>query len=347
MASSPQPKRCEINDKCEIPASLECIGCKKSFCNEHIMDHRRSFDKEMDDIMNKLNQIKKDLDPQTNKADHLTLEKEIKKWKNDSIAKIKKQANELQDKLRQSFDAPKTDMLSRIQKLSDELKKLRETNNFVEQDIDKWKKTLKDLETYVTWSAKVRVARHDNDSLVGTLSVDVFKIETEVFNKVSNDSVRLEQDGQVAVHNHPDLCTEIRGKTEYKKGCHEIYLRIEEISTSWMFLGINSSKSTPLQNDSYTSKSTYGWSNDNCVWEKGAYKSNQSARIDMNKNDLISLVLDCDNRRIEIHNKRMSAKHEMKVDDLQCPLPWQIHVNLCEPNSRVRLLSNDFVVDKS
>jgi hypothetical protein len=162
---------------------------------------------------------------------------------------------------------------------------------------------------------------------------------------VSNDSVSIDDEGQLAIHDNSDNCTEIRGKNEYEKGCHEIYLRIEELSNAWMFLGINS-KSTLLQNTSYNSKSTYGWSNDNSVWENGENKRNPSIdRINMIKGDLISLMLDCDNRIIHMYIKRTDKTHILNVLPSQCPIPWQIHVNLCEPNSRVRLLSKKLISD--
>ena len=49
------------------------------------------------------------------------------------------------------------------------------------------------------------------------------------------------------------------------------------------------------------------------------------------KNDLITLIFDCDNRRISIVSQRTNAKHEMAVDTDSCQFPWQLHVILKEP----------------
>jgi hypothetical protein len=58
----------------------------------------------------------------------------------------------------------------------------------------------------------------------------------------------------------------------------------------------------------------------------------------MKTNDIISLILDCDERLIMMINERSKAKHELPVNIDNCPLPWQLHVVLHEPNSRIRIL---------
>ncbi|CAM4917879.1 unnamed protein product, partial [Rotaria socialis] len=108
---------------------------------------------------------------------------------------------------------------------------------------------------------------------------------------------------------------------------------------SWTFLGINS-KSTLLQKQSSSSKSAYGWTNNNYIWSNGGCQPNKSAaRIEMKMNDMITLTFDCNHRKISMINERTQANYELLVNIDHCPFPWQFHVNLYEANSRIRILS--------
>jgi hypothetical protein len=95
-----------------------------------------------------------------------------------------------------------------------------------------------------------------------------------------------------------------------------------------------------LQKQSCSSKSAYGWTNNNYFWLNGECHPNRSSsRIEMKINDVISLIFDCDRRKIFMINERTNAKYELVVNIDHCPFPWQLHVNLYEANSHVRILS--------
>ena len=338
MASSAERETCGSNNNCQLNAITTCTGCNTPFCTTHMNDHRRLLDKEMNNIINKCEQLKNKFKQQVPKLDFSAQIKNIDDWEKQSIEKIKLKAKELRDIL-QPKTAPIDYLSKELEQLSAKLNKLRQNNNFNDKDINESNQSLKVIENGIEAPPHVCINRRSNKSLIENISISVFKVTTDLFNQMSNKSISFERDGQVAVHNSSDDCTEIRGKTEYEKGCHAIYLRIEELSNSWMLLGINS-KSAPLQNDSYQLASTYGWSNDNFIWEKGQNKFNRSkVRIDIKKDDLICLMLDCDNHIIVMFNTRTLTKHELDVDISAgvCPLPWQIQVILCEANSRVRL----------
>ena len=161
----------------------------------------------------------------------------------------------------------------------------------------------------------------------------------DIFERVFDNKVRIENDGQVAIHDASQGYTEIRGKKEYASGHHEIRLCIEQSVNQWTFLGIIS-KSTPLQNYSYSSKSACGWTNNNYLWLNGSFHSNTSTPgIEMKTNDIISLILNCDTRKVSMINQRTNGKYESDVNLENCPFPWQLHVVLSEPSSRVRILS--------
>ncbi len=154
--------------------------------------------------------------------------------------------------------------------MSEQLKQRRENNDFLETDIHYWKQKLKALEAEVVTSSTVFIGQCNNGSLIENVSASIFKAATEFFDQVSDACVKIDESRQVAIRDGSDSCTEIRGKTEYTSGCHEIRLSIEQISNAWAFLGLNS-KFTEVQNASYKSKSTYRWSSDKCIWFNGEY----------------------------------------------------------------------------
>jgi len=131
---------------------------------------------------------------------------------------------------------------------------------------------------------------------------------------------------------------DIRGKNEYSSGCHKIRLRIESANNIYLCLGINS-KASPLQSASYSAKSAYVWTSYNQICSGESCQSGGSnPPLEMKKNDIITLILDCDNQKISMINERTNAKHELNVNVNNCPFPWQLHVNMYYVKESVRLL---------
>jgi len=338
MASSSTRKQCANDDGCKQAAVTNCEGCSKAFCIKHMIDHRRLLDEEMNVIIDEHDYLKNMLNQQTTKPNSHPLIKEIDQWEKESIAKIQKRAQELRQELLRSITVHEGQLSKRLQQLSEKLKESRENDNFIETDLQDWKKTLYNLKTDLTSPSTIFIKPHDTFSLVQSISINLSVVTNEEFEKVSDKEVRIKENGQVAVRDGTLSPTEVRGKNEYRSGRHEIRLRIEESSGTWMFLGINS-KITPLRCYSHTRKSAYGWSSNNYIWLKGSEQLNMSnPRIEMKMNDMITLTLDCDNRKISMLNERTKAEHELIVDINNCPFPWQLHLNLYEPQDSVRIL---------
>ncbi len=278
------------------------------------------------------------LNQQTTKPDSHPLIKQINEWEKESIAKIQRKAKELRGQLLQLATGHLDELSKKLRHLSGKLNESRESDSFVETDLQDWRKSLDDLKANLVSPSTFSISRHDTNPLVQNVSVNVIGTN-DLFERVSDNSVRIEQNGQVAIRDASNYYSEIRGKKEYTSGRHEIRLCIEQSADSWTFLGINS-KVTPLQKNSYSSKSTYGWSSNNGLWLNGAHQNNTStARIEMKTNDRIRLIFDCDKRQISMINERKNAKYELDVNIVHCPFPWQLHTILVEPNSRVRILS--------
>jgi len=337
MASSSSRKQCANSNGCKQMAAALCEGCSQALCTKHFIDHRRLLGEEINVIISVHDEFQHTLNQQTTNHDLHPLIKQIDEWEKESIVKIQRKAKELRQQLLQLATVHLDELSKKLRHLSEKLKEGREHDSFVETDLRDWRKSLDDLKANLVSPSTFSISRHDRNPLVQNVSVNLIGTN-ELFERVSDNKVRIEENGQVAIRDTSRDQTEIRGKNEYISGCHKIRLCIEQSADSWTFLGINS-KLTPLQNHSYSSKSAYGWMNNNYLWLNGTHQSNTSAsRIEMKTNDIISLIFDCDKRKISMTNERTNAKHELDVNIVQSPFPWQLHVNLLEANSRVRIL---------
>ena len=337
MASSALRKQCAHDNGCKQMAAALCEGCSQALCTKHFIVHRRLLGEEMNVIISEYDELQHTLNQQTANADSHPLLEQINEWEQESIAGIQQKAKELRQELLELTTVHLDGLSKKLRHLSEKLKEGREHDSFVETDLHVWKKALDDLKANLTSPSTFSISRHDKDPLVQNVAVK--SLETnELFERVLENIVRIDENGQVVFHEKIDGYVEVRGKNEYTSGCHEIRLFIEESADSWMFLGINS-KSTPLQYKSYYAKSAYGWANDNYLWLNGKKHSNTSIFcIEMKTNDIIGLKFDCDTHKILMVNERKNAKYELDVNIKHCPFPWQLHVILFKSNGRMRIL---------
>jgi hypothetical protein len=343
MASSTR-KQCGNEDNCKQTGVANCEGCSQVFCIKHFNDHRRSLDEEMNVILSEYNDFKNlIIQEPTNSKIQLTIQ-EINDWEQESVKKIQQKAAELRDELVQIKTTHIEYLSVRFQSLTEQIKKGKEEDDFIETDLRRWKKRLDDLKSNLTSPSIVILNQHDNIPLVYNMSVSFLLAENnDLFDRIIDDKVRIEEDGEVVVGLNGlkgfMLYTEIRGRNNYAFGSHKIRLQIEHSSDQWTFLGINS-KLTPLQKSSFLAKSAYGWCNSNYIYSNGSYQHNKTnSPIEMKKNDTISLIFDCIDHKISMLNERTNIKHELDVNINKCPFPWQLHVILRQPDSRIRILS--------
>jgi hypothetical protein len=331
---------CATGNGCNQRAITCCEGCSLRFCPAHFTEHRNQLNDEMNGLLREHDDIKNSLAEQREKGEAYQHIKRIYEWEQNSIAKIKKRANELRIQLTQFAETHNGDFSQKFQILSEQINECREFGDFIETDLRRWQQAIADLKLNFMSPTTVSIEPHDSVILVQNISVNIVKRTTnELFEQIFDNKAQIEQNGQLVIHDNSNDCTEIRGKNEYTTGCHIIRLRIEETSGAWLFLGINS-KSTPLKSQSHCSESSYGWTCNNFNWSNGQSQAGtDDNRIEMKNNDVISLFFDCDQCMIMMINERTQAKHELPVITDNCPFPWQLHVVLREPNSRIRILS--------
>ncbi len=340
MASSSTRKQCEVADHCEQTGVAQCEGCQQTFCSNHFNHHRQRLSEEIDLIIGEHDQLKNTLIEKSNNLQSHRLIQKINDWEKESIQIIQKKAVELRHNLMQ-LEITRADELSqKLQSFAEQLNKSREQSDYIETDLQKWKKYLEDLQSNLASPSAIDINRHENIPIISKPYIDV-KITNDSFERVFENSIRLQEDGKVVVYEGSGGYKEIRGKTKYQFGCHQIHILIEHPRNLWTFLGINS-ESTALQSASYKAPSAYGWCSGKFIYTKGQcgldFSIFPNNLIEMKSNDVITLTFDCDNHKISMTNSRTKAKHNLTVDIHSCRLPWQLHVILREPKSRVRIL---------
>jgi hypothetical protein len=339
MASSKR-KSCGIGDDCKQAGVANCEGCSRVFCTKHFIDHRRSLGELMNGMIGEYNDFKNTIIQEPHYSNIQPLIQKIADWEEESIKKIRGKAAELRIQLLQFKTTHVKNISSELQSLAEQIQKSQEQDDFIETDLRCWQEKLDDLKSNLTSSSMIIIHQNDDIPLVHDQSVNLLTtVNDESFDRIYNEDVRIEEDGKIVVSvKFFTTYTEIRGENNYAFGCHKIRLQIEHELNQWTFLGINS-KSTPLQRWSFASKSAYGWCNSNYICSKGSYERNTTNQpIKMTKNDIITLTFDCDHRKISIVNERTNMKHELTVDINSCQFPWQFHVILRDPQSRIRIL---------
>lgn len=327
-SSNPLCSTCE-----KEKGSVRCEGCAKLFCFKHLADHRQELDKEFEQIETNYNLLYESMNQRSEgPSQHVMIER-INQWEQNSIMKIKLEAERARNLVVESTTGDLTTFKSKWQVLTDELRQNRASNNFVENDLNEWRQKLKNMKEELLNPEKIQI-RDDFSPLVLKLCVDFLDF-SDRFHQSSGNTI-FQDDFKVVVKDKPDVHTDVRGKQEYQTAQRTLKFKIEQLpDNGWILFGITS-KETALKSESFSSTTVYGWSTRNQV-----YKAGQLLLTTLNEtlqNDIIQLTIDCDQRLIRFLNERTNRCLEMSVDPLCCPFPWQIHLNLYHASTKVRIL---------
>ena len=141
-----------------------------------------------------------------------------------------------------------------------------------------------------------------------------------------------------------------RGQREYFTGQHCIRFQLEPVSDgrqdNTILFGIISSSVTAKDQYFNQTPSTYAWGtssyesdNESMIVQNGNHQ-----RVSMDKwpgaktGDILELIIDCDQRTINIVNQTGQGKDSINVDLENSPLPWKFIVIFFTRPDRVRLL---------
>ena len=336
MASSEESAKilCAVCNKPK--GTYKCQGCSQVFCTKHLGDHRNELNKQLEEITMTHDLVHQTLNQHTEDPQKHPTIQEINRWEKKSIDLIRTTAEKLRGKLLEGGTQDATQIKQKLQVLAKELREGREESDFTEIDLKKWTKTLEKLKAELLNPTTITL-EEESVSLIKNIRINNQSLQSRsnVFERVCKNA-QIHENGRLVIKDDSTDHTEIRGKGEYSTGIHRISFRVERLEKDgWIFFGIIS-KTQTIQKRSYGSSSSYGWSNKCQIYPSGQYQTKQT--LATVENDDVILTVNCDERRIQLMNKRLNSSMELPIDTSKCPFPWQTHLNLFSPNTHVRIV---------
>jgi hypothetical protein len=335
-------------------ATFTCNGCRQSFCLKHTSDHRQELSQQMDNIGQQHDVLKRDIDEQSINKKLLA---QIDRWEKESIEKIRSSADAARTDLKQLTEESKSQLSGLMSKLSNELHSNRESDDYTEDDLNRWVNQLKELREELEKPSEIKIVEDKpsyfclikpkkrnevENNAIDLLSQNV-ACSAEKFSEVMGPIV-LSKDGCSAictsnfnVSGNRNPCSSACGLLQYSCGNHNLRFRINTSRDSIVFFGILNS-SQPIVDDSSALYSAYGYRSNGRPIVAGSC-SRIFRKMETQPNDEVLLILDCSSRKISYIHERTQLRHEMEVEKEVCPLPWKLVVTLWHPKDNIEILN--------
>jgi hypothetical protein len=244
-----------------------------------------------------------------------------------------------------------------MSKLSDELRTNRESDDYTEDDLDRWVKQLKELQKELEIPSDIKIVEDKSSSFYlirikkrNVVANDVIDLSTqnvarsaEKFSEVTGPIV-LSEDGYSAtctskfgVFDDSKTYSRVCGSLLYSSGIHLLRFRINTSRSNAFFVGIITSTET-IADKSSALKSVYGYRDDGASVMAGFFKR-AYRKIETQPNDEVLLILDCSATKIRYLHLRTGQLSEMEVEQQSCPLPWKLVVTLRHPGDEIKILN--------
>ncbi|CAF3866453.1 unnamed protein product, partial [Rotaria sp. Silwood1] len=148
MACASPPKHCATcetlsAEQKQKPGILLCVGCQKHFCSEHIIQHRQYLsDLFENEVVYNRNALTKKVLALGNQEWPINIKTQLETiniWEQDTIELIKQSAACARKQLEEMALKESNKLKKQFSLLSDDLNKLRESENYFENDIDQLK----------------------------------------------------------------------------------------------------------------------------------------------------------------------------------------------------------------
>jgi hypothetical protein len=358
MASAATKKTCARCDK--GAGTAMCHGCEQSFCTKHFIEHRQELSQQIDNIGQEHDVLRRDL---TNEQGTHPLLARINQWEQESIIKIQAAAQSARTDLQQLLNTAKNNLKTSVSKMTEELQSSRESDDYTELNIKKWTDQLQGFRKMLDSPTTVKIDyendassvvrlikvndQQSSDSSYHALQLDELSNQiSHVFKKslfherfaVTFGKIKLSKDGRVATCFDDSLerC-HASAIGQYSSGIHYIDFGIERNFTDiYTFLGIVNSSEIMAQDIMYA-KSCHGWWDLRYIVVNGVESSVKHSET-IATGDKVTLILNCDSRKIQLQHHRTKKIVDMPIDLRLCEFPWKIVVILIAKNDSVEIL---------
>ena len=260
----------------------------------------------------------------------------IDAWESESIEKIQCMALDMRKVLRMECEKHTHQFSKRWKELSEELKSIRNNNDWMEIGFEQLSNQLNKLKAYLATSPTIDF---EENMLIAKPIIST--IPNDIFEMFAGD-LQINDNGQLVEHGPSVTHAIVRGSGEYSSGEHRFQFKIETYNINkWIFFGIISHKATMCSN-TWAIPSCYGWGGqDSTILNCAMHSGLNGYSCDFQLNDIVELLLDCDHRIIRLTNNRTKQTYVMNIDLAKCPFPWHFLLNLFYPKDRVRILYAD------
>jgi hypothetical protein len=153
-------------------SAVRCEGCFKIFCRTHYTDHCQGLSVQLDEIQVRHDLFRQTLTEQTTDPHKHPFMKQIDEWEKDSIKIIQQTADECRQLLVQHTTKHINQMEVNLAKLTDQLKQIRQENDFNEIDLRHLKENLTQLTEELDKPANISI-QQDFGSFINKMSVVV------------------------------------------------------------------------------------------------------------------------------------------------------------------------------
>jgi len=364
--------KCQFNTSCKKTGISVCYGCKNQYCVDHLVEHRRYLYQQFQRVLIEKELFDQEVQPrsvsESSTKEQTSLFKEIDQWENEMIDAIRQTAKHGRKIIKKLADEGKQKVREDYDELSKEISERLDHDDYYESDIERLREELETLRRKwndsmtkkqmtniqikckdIDWSKILEVTAENKEkkNKMDDLEQKITEHQApsqETFGDVCG-TIEVREHGSVACNVNKDFfgChSSVFGNNLYLTGIHAIPMKIEKM-TNCMFFGIISSTTAHTSNRSYKLQTSYGWD----TYKKHAYL-NGNRKDDYNnwdgnitENDIIVLIIDCDEKRIQLVNHRTKSQYEMPIDIKFCQFPWKLNVNIGGHDNRIRILHKD------
>ena len=163
MASAAVYDHCK---ECENGVTT-CNGCREHFCVEHFVNHRQELDARMDEVGQKYNVLKQDLEQDAMIHPFLS---RIERWREESMKKVNDTARKAQADL-QNYIFRRTDQLKQLlNQMNGELKTTYGSQNYTEEQLNTWMQRLEELRNMLEKPSNIEIVEEDMQPFTGKIN---------------------------------------------------------------------------------------------------------------------------------------------------------------------------------
>lgn len=153
-------------------SAVRCEGCSQTFCYDHLADHRQELSHQLDEIETDRDSFRQILNLHITDQQKERLIRQIDHWKQESIQKIEKTAEECKQLVFQHITEQTAQVEIKLNKLTEDLRYIRRENDYNDADLMQLSARLKQLTKELNQSENI-IIEQGSTTIVKGITVKV------------------------------------------------------------------------------------------------------------------------------------------------------------------------------